>query len=221
MGSAAVDAFGPVRAQEPASDGDAGDAVPPVEPDLEEALGFLSAHLPNGLVHLVSIHPKTSQVGGQTFARSDAAGLRRWIGAREGRANLYHSVNDAGRPLRKSKLAKADIRQVRAIWADLDPHKAEEAADRGRERQRLHRLAGELHRWDHPPTVIVDSGNGIQALWMLVEPVAAAAFGSRAERIGKTIERMLGGRENTSNLDRILRLPGTRNLPEARKLARP
>ncbi|HKU27859.1 MAG TPA: VapE domain-containing protein, partial [Candidatus Sulfotelmatobacter sp.] len=65
------------------------------------------------------------------------------------------------------------------------------------------------------PTAIVFSGGGYQALWKLCEP--SVEF-DRVERINMAIASALGG-DNCQNVDRLLRLPGTINLPNAKKRA--
>ena len=82
-------------------------------------------------------------------------------------------------------------------------------------------LAAELAELPWPPTVIIDSGNGIAPLWQLeaVLPNVEEHQGA-IEALGRRIEKALGGIENTSNIDRLLRLPGPINLPDAKKLGK-
>jgi putative DNA primase/helicase len=68
----------------------------------------------------------------------------------------------------------------------------------------------------HPkPTAIVDSGNGLK-LWRLAEPIGPDAF-AQVEAASKAAILALGGMPGTQNVDRILRLPGTTNVPNATK----
>jgi hypothetical protein len=74
------------------------------------------------------------------------------------------------------------------------------------------------------PTAVIDSGNGLQALWRLREPIPCntedkAKIGD-AEARSKTLMTRLGGKTGTQDICRILRLPGTINLPDAVKRAR-
>jgi hypothetical protein len=59
----------------------------------------------------------------------------------------------------------------------------------------------------------VFSGGGYQAFWKLREPSTAL---TRVERVNLEIARRLGG-DNCHNIDRIMRLPGTINVPNAKK----
>ena len=58
-----------------------------------------------------------------------------------------------------------------------------------------------------------NSGNGIQALWLLSTPVTVP----EGERVNRALAAQLGADSSTYNADRILRLPGTRNLPTRKK----
>jgi hypothetical protein len=69
----------------------------------------------------------------------------------------------------------------------------------------------------------VDSGNGFQVLWRLERrldiPIgeSSSAVVTDAEARSKAIMERLGATAGTQNVDRILRLPGTANLPNAAK----
>ena len=132
-----------------------------------------------------------------------------------------------------SKAAKTDIAAIEYLLADLDPKKDEtpEAAKT--------RFLSALDELKPEPTAIIDSGNGIQVLLklaepiMLAEPVIATNAKGKSEKVFpaetaalitdvenrvKTLMETLGSVAGTQNIDRILRLPGTINLPNAKKL---
>ena len=72
---------------------------------------------------------------------------------------------------------------------------------------------------DTPPSFIVDSGNGIQPVWLLADPIEAnEEYRQAAESLCAQIEAALGAK-GTHNVDRLLRVPGTRNFPNAKKRA--
>jgi hypothetical protein len=155
-----------------------------------------------------------------------------FVGRHNGHRNLYYSVNPIRNPVNK-KAAKTDISAIEYVLSDLDPMEGEtpEAAKA--------RYQQALKTCEHKPTGAIDSGNGIQCLWKieriaLGEPVMGAPDGKgktkpifkpedqvkiddAEERIGALMER-LGAKKGTQNIDRILRLPGTINLPNAKKL---
>ena len=123
------------------------------------------------------------------------------------------------------KAAKKDIAAVEYLLADLDP------ADNETPEQAKARYLGQLDNGFKPqPTAIVDSGNGIQCLWRLAQPLALgvpvgneyspedqAKIADVEARVAAVMVR-LGAKAGTQNIDRILRLPGTTNLPNAKKL---
>jgi hypothetical protein len=79
-------------------------------------------------------------------------------------------------------------------------------------------------------TAIIDSGNGIQALWKLAEPIQLEppniindepvfpAVVADVEGRVKALMEVMGSVAGTQNIDRILRLPGTTNLPNKKKI---
>ena len=141
----------------------------------------------------------------------------------DGSHNIYYSVNPTRTELWK-KAAKTDIARIEFALADLDPRKdetAEEAKDR---------YLAALEQTQPQPSAIIDSGNGLQVLWRLNQPIILgepvdgeysledqARIDDVEARIGALIVR-LGGTAGTQNIDRILRLPGTINLPNRTKL---
>jgi hypothetical protein len=99
--------------------------------------------------------------------------------------------------------------------ADIDPHDGDHPYQE--ERVRLHQLA-EFLRADPviPPTAILDSGNGIQPLWAVVREPLTPKIIERIEGENRQIEAAVGA-AGTHNIDRLLRLPGTLNFPNAKK----
>jgi Protein of unknown function (DUF3987) len=102
--------------------------------------------------------------------------------------------------------------------ADVDP--MDEAFPFTDERARLHGLAELLtNDTEMPPSVVIDSGNGIQLLWVIArEPLTPEAV-ERVEAENRAVEAALGA-IGTHNIDRLLRLPGTVNFPNQKKRKR-
>src|SRR5215469_13769119 len=78
-----------------------------------------------------------------------------------------------------------------------------------------------MDRFPFPPTAVVHSGYGMQPWWRLKEPLPAAEAVPLLMRWQVTWERIATEAgvhiDNVSNLDRVMRLPGTFNF----KLGRP
>jgi hypothetical protein len=117
------------------------------------------------------------------------------------------------------------------LFSDLDP-KDDETPQAAKAR-----YTAELAAYSLPPTAVIDSGNGLQPLWRLQQPIALEPMRTK-NKSGKGMEfppatkaaiadveartayltKALGGTTGTENIDRILRLPFTINLPNATKL---
>lgn len=188
-----------------------------LEHDSVEAGRFLDLAY-SGYRYLVAIHPETHKVA--AYRHNHNLGLPSWL-SNHADWNVYFTVNEptSAYPGDK-KCAKADIHLARFLHVDVDP-RAGENFDTERERI-LALLTNGLPEGVRSPTCVIDSGGGFQALWLLREPVV---IGSDAEALASVearsrwLERRLEA-DNCHNIDRVLRLPGTVNWPNARKRAK-
>lgn len=177
--------------------------------DTAAAIDFLYRWEPEGPWVLTAIHPITNKIDTITF--TPIAGpepLTLWIDAQQGTRNVYFSPARAkGFPSKKT--TKADIDAVPALHVDLDPRPGE-----GRVQ-----IEVDLRAYDPPPSVIVCSGGGLQGYWLLAEPqlIRSLADIERIEAYNRRIRDDLGA-DHCQNIDRIMRLPGTINLPSKKKL---
>jgi len=125
--------------------------------------------------------------------------------------NIYYTLNIAI-PGATSKPPKRDITEIRWVHADLDPDESEQP------KAAKARYLAKLAAFKYKPTFIIDSGNGIQALWR-IEPVGPNTSVSEEDRykhveiISQAIMLELGSKAGTQNADRILRIPGFINWP--------
>jgi virulence-associated protein E len=79
-----------------------------------------------------------------------------------------------------------------------------------------------VRAFEPAPTFTIDSGNGLQLLWRLEQPVELADDPARiadVEARNHALALALGADPSTRNVDRILRLPGTTNHPNRKKRA--
>ena len=182
-------------------------------------LAFLEKLRPSGPWVLTAIVPDgpTTTITARTPDEVDAF-VRRYNGKR----NMYYSVNPTRTAMSK-KAAKTDIAAIEFALADLDPNADETSA------AAKARYLEQLKVFKPKPTAVIDSGNGIQCLWRLQERIALgkpvnkkfsdvdqSKIDDVEERI-KDVMLRLGSQAGTQNIDRILRLPGTTNLPNAKK----
>jgi hypothetical protein len=180
-------------------------------PDPGKAFKFLAKLHPDGYINLVTIHPESGKVKGIT-RKNGHTELLDFINLYEGRANLYYSINQ---PIDApdTKLNKTHIQHVNALFLDIDPRKG---ADFDAERQRIKALCDDIIASDYPPNVVVDSGGGFQVIWLLDKPTMDFTL---AEELGRGLGARYGS-DAVQNIDRVLRLPFTTNIPTPGKRER-
>jgi hypothetical protein len=202
--------------------------------DTNLALGFLDGLDSCGRHDLVAIHPDSGRVECVTVLfPNEREKARRWIDARQGKANLYASVNRARDDVSRDKrLSGEDIGLIRAIPVDMDVPKLKGGEPTGQHFGTLRaKLLDEVVSKIAadticPPSLMVDSGGGIQLYWELRPAIPATAENIESVKgIGRTINNRLKAEfpdfdvDNVTDLPRIMRLPGTRNIPDAGKRA--
>lgn len=187
------------------------------------AADYLRDIAADGCIAVTCIVPDSNAVDAAVFHTTDQRSeLAAWLQARSETAGLYYSLNEP-RPGANGRLAEADVASIRGIVVDIDPRAAEEATPGGydRERARLLSLANErLECMFAPPTAVVDSGNGVQLVWLFREPLPNTDENRRAVKAqAKALEKAYGG-DATSSVDHLFRIPFTNNLPNAGKRAK-
>lgn len=155
-------------------------------------------------VHLCSIVLDGGRCTGRWFG-DDVLEATDWALAESvaGR-NVYWTTNRVAEYCNK-KPGKADIVSARFAHIDIDPPKAGGALDKLQTQAELLSLLA-------PPTLIIDSGGGLQAFWRLAGPASVP----EVEAVNRGLAERLGG-DNCHNIDRLMRLPGTVNYPNAKK----
>jgi hypothetical protein len=180
----------------------------------DQAVAFLAAWRPGGPWLLTAIDPD----GGapiETCEFTRAGSAQRWIDGRNGTRNIYFSPNRT-RPGLARKARKEDIAAAEAAYVDIDPAKTADG-ERALELEQgdiLDRLKGFALR----PSAIVFSGGGLQGYWRYEAPVPIGGSEdvARLEAVNRDLREALGG-DATHDVSRILRLPGTWNLPDRKK----
>lgn len=162
----------------------------------DEAVEFLENMFLNQPCHLVAISP-TGRVEAITFGSWEFDTARDWIDARQGEDNLYFHVNALRKTVQHKKAAKNDVAEALFVHVDIDET---DAHDR-------------ILSFAPPPTVVVFSGGGYHAYWKLADPASDL---TRVEAVNMAVANTLGG-DKCHNIDRIMRLPGTVNIPNAKK----
>lgn len=209
----------------------------PIKPNTEVALAFLQGLDLHGRHDLVAIDPllpkgAPGKIECATFFPGEWEQMRRWLDARQGRKNLYTSVNQARDDVPRNKRLsgpteqnpRGDFAMIRGLVADIDAAKIDDPSGEHFRRELarlLHEVAPALSSDSQcPPTTIVESGGGLQPWWQLKQMIPATLEDrALAEGIGRTIQQRFRG-DGVWDIARIMRLPGTINLPDEKKRQR-
>lgn len=180
--------------------------TPRPNPKYDVATSALLGLHPEERIVLVAIRPD-GPIACATFTQRKPIDIVKWLKKYGGEGcNLYHSVNAPDADV-TSKPKKGQTPTAYYLHVDCDPQTGDIAAEKAR-------YIALIQKYALPPSFIVDSGSGIHAYWKLSEPCPAAA----AEPANKVLERHFTGGTQTFNVDRILRIPGTINYPNAKKI---
>lgn len=135
--------------------------------------------------------------------------------------NYYFSVNSFYRPQRVME----NVRQIRALYADIDCHHVKPSAAKQAVEDTLRYLEHVYGRGELPiPSIVVRTGRGIQLYWLIEDlprqgmPLWKLVQDAMTERLGAALSKLNVQVDNISDASRILRLSGTNNT-KARKMA--
>lgn len=173
--------------------------MPAGKVDTEQAIGFANALHPEVPHHYVAIRDKRKPVA-KSFGPGDEKSESAWItDMNVDGFNIYIHVNRLDLGVKDRKAKRTDIAAVTAFHVDVDDP-TPQALDR-------------IKAFELKPSIILFSGGGWQAFWLLSEPVQDF---DQAEAINKGLADALGG-DACQNVDRIMRVPGTINWPNTKK----
>lgn len=190
--------------------------------DTAAAIAFLHRWSPDDHWCLTAIIPD-GKTETRTFKPSESDKVARWIESHQGKRNLYFTPSEVRRSL-DVKPSKPDIASFRALWVDLDPRAGEDIAE---ERQRIEALLmTNLPAGIPQPSIVVFSGGGYQGFWVLAEPLTIPTPTTdntepwtTGEAYNRGLEQAFGA-DTVHNCDRLMRLPGTINVPNKKKAAK-
>ncbi len=175
---------------------------------------FLKAFDAEGRHNLVAI-PLDGAPVGQTFQPGDWTGIDKFAERWNGQANLYFSVNEPAADAPHGKLRAAQIGTVRAVVADIDSKEGEKIDDA------IARGNQVVDMQLQQPTFTTDSGGGVQAFWLLKEKIPSTdPATAKVYELNGAMADALDSDPAVKDLARIMRLPGTLNLPTEKKRAK-
>lgn len=166
---------------------------------------FITKSIPDQ-IHLTAILPDSQNITSRDFG-TDVGDATEWAMARNAEGmNVYFTANRVKDGVNK-KPTKDDIEGIRFIHVDIDPPKDGSAWDIKAAHKRL-------MEHEPRPSVVIGSGNGLQALYRTGECTL-----EEAEAINRSLIKTHAGDTGTQNGDRLLRVPGLINYPNAKKVA--
>ena len=184
---------------------------------------FLQALTDGGAVNIVAIPPDGNPCGKTYLVGKSGPAIAKVIErARTSGYNVYYALNEPraefiGKP---GKRSEENFACLRGLAVDLDPREEAEREPGGwaRERERLMSLADALTTVGPcPASVAIDSGNGVQLIWLFAEPIENTRENRAAVKAQAAgLADALGG-DAVHSVDHLFRLPGTRNFPNAKK----
>lgn len=177
-------------------------------PVADEIRSFVHAF---GVMHVAAIPQDGGAAIGRYYGSDCETGVAFALAMNRDRYNVYFTAN-VPKPDCGHKPSKAQFDWLRCIFVDVDPPKDGGAFDKEDALARV--------RCDFP-RVVIDSGNGIQAIWRFAEFIAATPNNiADVEALNRALVSRYGGDPAATNVDRLLRLPGTVNWPNPKKRER-
>jgi hypothetical protein len=204
----------------------------PIHPDV--AIQFLTAYAPDGPWSIAVLDPQgrgfaytqkdgtegRKQASGRTYYPADAEKCKEYIRRACAKGyNVYIHVNEIKLDKRwKDRARKEDVGRALYYVADID-RRPDETPE-----QCQARVLAKLDGLKLPPTFAVGSGNGIHIWLKMKTPQAVDGDGGaltlEVESRNHWLANELEGDVECRNIDRILRIAGIINFPDAKKIAK-
>ena len=182
-----------------------------IEPELKNRLDnivdFLEWYRPGGPWVISAIVPD-GKIATETFTPDRIDVMRDWLGPRLESENIHFHVNNTGDVWLHKKASKSDIKAVEFFQVDMDCQTEFVEAEK-------RKMFDQLMNYHAPPSLIIDSGNGLQGFWRLSESIQSDDW-SGAEAYNRQLEYDFNG-DHCHDVSRIMRMPFTWNNPNKKK----
>lgn len=175
--------------------------------DASAAVDFLKLHYKGlgGYAQVLSLAPDVEASPTSLSKRiEDIDKLGELIERCNGKENLWFSVNPLKKSLPTKARKKGIVDEIKRLHCDIDCYDNKDQA----------RLA--IEQLPKQPTFIIDTGNGLSIFYHLREPISK----DKAEQLNKALVSRfanVGADKGTWSVDRLMRIPGTTNLPNQKK----
>lgn len=202
-----------------------------MEPNFERSVEFLKKFRPEGPWDVVAIRTDKKGIRGHGYGPSTEKDLRGFLNkyGTDGNWNIYFHINETMGQIER-KADKTQIKKAEWLYVDLDPEEppknySPEEMDQWN-KEEMERILGlltkNLPKGIPEPTMILYSGGGYWGLWKLDKPFiidGTEDLWEEYESYNRRLEQVFGG-DHCHNVERICRLPGTVNYPDAKKKAK-
>jgi hypothetical protein len=186
--------------------------------EFAEAKRFLLALSPNGPWVLTTIHPTAR--GTDTMFCDTIEHAMKFIAENNGKRNIYFTAQPVRPVSSKPRLTDATLYEFASVDVDKDAEGVRLSAETKQQAIANLRSNKFCKGVGIPgvPTFLLDSGNGLQALWRLAVGLKPTEENTHSmKEINAFIIKALHGDKGTHNPIQLMRLPGTTNLPSASK----
>lgn len=188
-----------------------------LKPQNEMVLRYLTDFFPTDRWVLTAIHTDRKGPITKTFGANTAEAMQAWVEKMNlDSHNIYYHVCVTNKELNESNAQLKDVERVVWLHVDIDP-KDQVAPDICK--SQTEEILKNGKDGIPVPTVVVDSGNGLQAFWKLKEPIQIGGNLEAAESAKRHNQRLevVFDADHCHNINRLMRLPYTVNWPNALK----
>lgn len=182
--------------------------------DYQDSITFLNRFFGDceGLIELRACSNDRSRNATSRFSRAEGD-LSQFLEDRDRDGwGLYFGLGTRGTKLNdrgEYSGAKDNVRQLPALWVDIDCVKQGISGDDA---------FRALSHLPFPPSILVNSGGGYHAYWMLEEPLDISSGDyAQVESVLRQLALVLAGDTSCAEVARILRVPGTHNSKDSTK----
>lgn len=168
-------------------------------------LEIMTANLTDGRIEIRCIHPEGKRPHVCFFEDVSEANL--YVEEMMGEWNCYLAMCSRDQSGRGKK---ENLVQCPGLWIDCDIDELEKIDEK----------IEELRSFQPSPTVLVHSGNGVHAHWVFEEPFDVSTGERRAdiESMLRGLQKRLDGDPARTDSSSVMRIPGTLNHPNAKKI---
>lgn len=185
--------------------------------NVEDAVRFLEWKRPGGPWALITPTADWDRGTPLTLIREPDK-LRAFVAAKSGRFGVFYPVAEVLEGLEQQPERK-HLNETQLLHVDLDPPPDVPPAEFDAwARGKVEEVRAQTH--SPPPSCIVLSGNGLHLLWALDAPHPLGGSDviiTDFEAYTNGLAIAFGANDGTWNANRVLRLPGTINLPNRKK----